>query len=82
MRPDEVASKAREKLGELTDKRANMVTGVVREEGEWVVNVEVLERSGIPDTMDVLGEYEVRMSDQAELVSFTRVRLRKRGDMR
>jgi hypothetical protein len=32
--------------------------------------------------MDLLGEYEVQLTEKGERVNFTRLRMRKRGDPR
>jgi len=78
----DVARTAREQLAGLTGHRDVSVIGVSNGEGEWVVTVEVCERKGIPDTMDLLGEYEVHLTEEGQLVNFTRMRMRKRGDAR
>ena len=39
-----------------------------------------LERKAIPDTMDVLGLYEVRLDSEGTLLGFERKKLRKRGE--
>jgi hypothetical protein len=44
-----------------------------------VVTLEALERRGIPDTMDIVGIYEVHLDNNGGLLSFERKRLRKRG---
>jgi hypothetical protein len=49
-------------------------------EETWKVVVELLERTGIPDRMDILGIYEAKMDAQGNLVSYERKGLRKRGD--
>jgi len=49
------------------------------EEG-WAVSLEALERKAIPDTMDVLGLYEVRLDGEGNLLDFQRKKLRKRGE--
>ena len=56
------------------------VVGVSRSEDGWVVTIEMLEKKSIPDSMDVLGCYEVKLNNDGNIQDFTRVRLRKRGD--
>jgi hypothetical protein len=46
----------------------------------WIISVELLERRGIPDRMDILGIYEVKMDGGGNLISYERKGLRKRGD--
>ena len=45
-----------------------------------MVSLEALERKAIPDTMDVLGLYEVRLDSDGNLLGFARKKLRKRGE--
>jgi hypothetical protein len=42
--------------------------------------LEALERKAIPDTMDVLGLYELRLDDEGNLLGLDRKKLRKRGE--
>jgi hypothetical protein len=45
-----------------------------------VVSLEAVERKAIPDSMDVLGIYEIRMNSKGILLGFERMKLRKRGE--
>ena len=45
-----------------------------------LVSLEAVEREAIPDSMDVLGVYEIRMDGDGILFGFERVKLRKRGE--
>jgi hypothetical protein len=42
--------------------------------------VELVERRAIPDSMDLLGLYEVITDDTGNVQTFRRVGMRKRGD--
>jgi len=42
--------------------------------------LEAVERKAIPDTMDVLGLYEIRLDSEGNLQNFERKKLRKRGE--
>jgi hypothetical protein len=54
---------------ELTGLPAETVTGLQRAgEDGWAVTVEALELARVPSTMDVLGTYEVTLSDEGELL--------------
>ena len=66
----------------LTGLKVNAVTGTTKDEetGFWNVEVELLERTGIPDTMDMLGIYEVSVDENGDVLEFVRKGLRKRGD--
>ena len=65
---------------QLTQLKASGVVGVSHGEAGWVVSIELIEKKSIPDSMDVLGLYEVKVDDHGKIVDFSRVKLRKRGD--
>ena len=64
----------------LIHLQSSGVIGVSRSEDSWIVTIEMLEKKSIPDSMDVLGCYEVKLNNDGNIQDFTRVRLRKRGD--
>lgn len=75
-----IAKQAREELSALTNLAPSTVLGIVKEGEEWIVTMEMVEKKSIPDSMDVLGTYEVRLNSDGELLNFNRISLRKRGD--
>jgi hypothetical protein len=67
------ARRALEAVQSLTSKQAEGVIGVQRlEEGGWTVVIELLETARIPNTSDVLGEYEVEVDARGRLRSYAR----------
>ena len=80
MNANEIITKAQEEFASLGKTSANGVTGLSKTEEGWVVLLEALERKAIPDSMDVLGLYEIRLDDEGTLVGFERKKLRKRGE--
>ena len=64
----------------LVNLRASGVMGVSRSDDGWVVSIEMIEKKSIPDSMDILGCYEVTLDDGGEIRDFSRVKLRRRGD--
>ena len=82
MNANEVVKKAQEEFVRLGKTPANGVTSLTKTEEGWTALLEALERKAIPDTMDVLGLYELRLDDGGNLVSFDRKKLRKRGETR
>ncbi len=76
----EAVENAKLQLKELTGFEAVSVTSIKKDGEEWVIAVEMLEKKGIPDRMDILGLYEVRMDNTGGLLSYDRKGLRKRGD--
>lgn len=79
MNADEIIKSARDGFATLSKLPVNAVIGLSKTEEGWVVSLETLERKAIPDTMDVLGVYEVCMDSDCNLLHFERKRLRKRG---
>ena len=63
-----VVRRAREQLSELTGRPAESVLAFEREEEGWRVQIEVLELERVPDSMDVLGSYEVVLDGRGRLV--------------
>ena len=77
----ELAEKAKARLERVTGLKASSVTGVAQEEGgHWMVTLEMLEKKSIPDSMDILGTYEVKIDEESNVLDFARTRLRRRGD--
>jgi hypothetical protein len=67
------AKKARDEISELTQTPVERVTGVQRRDSGWIVTVEALEMRRIPETMDVLGIYQVELSGSGQVRGWTRV---------
>jgi hypothetical protein len=74
MRPLELLRMAREQAAELTGKEVEAVSGFERDgEDQWLVTVEVLELERVPNTMDILASYELKLSDDGEVLAFHRL---------
>jgi len=80
MNADEIVKKAQDEFARLSKLPVNAVIGLAKGEEGWVVSLEALERKAIPDMMDVLGLYEVRLDGDGNLLGFERKKLRKRGE--
>jgi hypothetical protein len=78
----EVAERAAEQLGRLTGKHVEGVTGVERSDDGWRVTSEVLEVRRIPETTDVLAEYQIDADDKGDLTGYRRARRYTRGSAR
>jgi hypothetical protein len=73
VRPAELAQQARRQVSEMTGLDSGTVTGLDRvDDDRWVVTVEVVELERIPNTMDVMGSFEVTLSDDGKLVGLRR----------
>ena len=77
---NELVGIVKKEFAGLTNLRVDGITSLSKDDGVYVVSLEALERKAIPDSMDVLGIYEVRLDNEGNLLSFERKRLRKRAD--
>jgi hypothetical protein len=57
------------------------VTSVARTEEGWQITLELIERVAVPDTMDLLGVYEVRLDHEGGMLGYERTRIRHRCDL-
>ncbi len=80
MNANEVVEKAQQEFVRLGKKPADGVTGLSKTEEGWAVLLEALERKAIPDTMDILGLYELHLDNDGNLLDLARKKLRKRGE--
>lgn len=71
----EIAARARDELSDITGLGAEGVTSLEQaEDGTWIVTVELLELSRVPETDDVLGSYEVEVDGDGQLLAYRRLR--------
>ncbi|MFD4628848.1 gas vesicle protein [Streptomyces sp. NPDC058284] len=77
--PMAVLRGAREQLAELTGMTPESVSSFERTEDGWLLEVEVLELSRVPDTMSLLASYEVQLDPRGELTGYRRLRRYERG---
>lgn len=77
----DVGDKALDQIEYLLKRKAQGVVGISREGGYWNVQVEVLERRAVPDIMDILGIYDMKLDLGLNTMEYRRVGLRHRGDM-
>ncbi|MCF4141165.1 gas vesicle protein [Streptomyces sp. Tue 6430] len=78
-KPMEVLRQARAQLAELTGMTAESVSSFSQTEDGWSLEVEVLELERVPDTMSLMGSYEVELDPEGQLTGYRRVRRYERG---
>ena len=77
----EASKIAQEVIGKLTELEFDGVRGLSKDDGKWLVTVELIERKSIPDAQDLMGGYEVTIDEEeGTVLGFERKTLRKRGD--
>ncbi|SDK43815.1 gas vesicle protein [Streptomyces indicus] len=79
LRPAEAVRAGREQLAELIGQPVESVSSFAATEDGWLLEVEVLELSRVPDTMSLLASYEVTLDDEGMLTGYRRVRRYERG---
>jgi hypothetical protein len=80
MNANEIVEKVQHDFARFCTIPINGVVGLSKSNGGWVVTIEALERRAIPDTMDILGLYEIQADSEGNAITFQRKKLRKRGD--
>lgn len=68
----QVVKKAVEQFGTLTGRAPESVVGARWDDDKWIVRLEVVESRRIPDSADLLAEYEVELDGQGELLAYSR----------
>jgi Gas vesicle synthesis protein GvpO len=79
--PAALARRASNELAELIGREPEGVVSMERTEDGWRIGVEVLETRRIPDTADILAEYEVDADSRGRLVGYRRTRRYSRGSL-
>ena len=78
----DVARRATEQLTQLVGRPVERVIGVERTDDGWRVGVEVVEMRRIPETTDLLAEYDVDADDKGGLLGYRRISRYTRGSTR
>jgi hypothetical protein len=80
--PREIVIEAVRQLQELVGRPIESVTGIEKHGKEWKLSLEVLELQRVPNTTDVLGNYEVRVDENGELKAVHRTQRYARAESR
>lgn len=80
MATKEILEKAKKELVDLTGFKSPSAVGFKKEGNDLIATIEVIEKKSIPDGMDVLGTYEVRVDEGGKILGYERTDLRKRVD--
>ena len=77
----ELGAAALATVRELTGYDPEAVTGFEWDGEYWRITVDALELSRVPNTTDVIGEYEIRLDDEGTLHGYRRTRRFVRGQV-
>jgi len=53
---------------------------VTRNDDNWRAVVEIIERRSVPDTQDILGQYEIELDESGEVIGYRRLEKYRRSD--
>ena len=74
----DLIEKARKQLGEFTNLPLGSTISARKDKRGWCIQVEVVEKQSIPDGQDILATYELTVDEEANVLDFARVGMRKR----
>jgi hypothetical protein len=77
----DVVSKAREQLHDLTSLKVGSTVSVRKGKSGWVVQVEVVEKNSIPDSQDILAMYDLAVDGEGNVEDFARAGMRRRAEV-
>lgn len=80
MEPKELIEKAKKQLAELTGFTSPSGVGLKKEKTDWLLTIEIVEKKSIPEGMNVLGTYEVRLDAKGDLLRYEKIAMRKKMD--
>ena len=80
MEPKELIESAKKQLADLTGFKEPAGVGLKKEKEGWVVTCEIIEKKSIPEGMDVIGTYEVKVDEKGEILSYEKIAMRKKAD--
>ena len=76
----ELAERAKSQLVGVTGLKPITVTRTFKDEQGWHITLDMLEMARIPPATDVLGDYDVLMGEDGNMLKFERRRTRLRGE--
>ena len=80
MQLTQIAERAKAQLAEATNLEPLIVSGGDKEADGWRLTVEMLELGRIPEAQGIVGAYDVRVSNEGNLVTWHRTGLRRRDE--
>ncbi len=75
-----IVQMASKQINHFTGVTVERIVGLTKRDQGWCLECEVVERQGIPNTMDLLGLYEFDLDDEGNIEQFRRKSSRHRGD--
>ncbi len=80
MQLTQIAERAKAQLAMATNLEPLIVSGADKDADGWRLTVEMIELDRIPEAQGIVGAYDVRLSDDGDLVTWHRIGMRRRDD--
>ncbi|MFC7006977.1 gas vesicle protein GvpO, halophile-type [Halalkalicoccus salilacus] len=77
----QIRNKVRSIAEEVVGYPLSGILAIDREDDGWRVAVEMIERSSVPDTQDILGRYEITLDEDRTVTGYRRTHRYRRDDM-
>ncbi|MFC6964284.1 gas vesicle protein [Halocatena marina] len=68
-----IRNRVREVAADLIGRDLDGISSIRREEDNWTVVVNLVERHSVPDTQDIIGRYEVHLDSDGEITGYHRL---------
>lgn len=78
----EVQQRARDAATDLLEHEFEGVIKVETTADNWRTVIEVVERSAVPDTQDILGRYEITLDMTGSVIGYELIERYRRGEMK
>ncbi len=66
----DVLALAKKQLAEVTGLKVEAATGAFKDDQGWHVRLDMLEMTRVPSSTDILGDYEVLLTEDGLMLSF------------
>lgn len=79
-RMKELADKAKDVIAGIVGKQVVSIVGATEDKGKWTVTVQALERKAVPDSQNLIGVYDVTLTERGDVLGYKQTELRHLGD--
>ena len=75
-----LAEQVKNQMAEVTGLKPVTVTEIFKDDQGWRISLDMLEMSRIPNSTDLIGEYETVLDEAGNMLKFERKATRLRGE--
>lgn len=76
----EIRNQVIELSADVIGRGLDGIIEVSRDDDNWRAVVEIIERRSVPDTQDILGQYEIELDESGEVIGYRRLEKYRRSD--